>query len=66
MPSFIVRLYLFFRKGYLIIHRGPLDCNESGEQCVYNPDKSVRGRVADRVFPSGKIFYSFSDRSRNY
>lgn len=52
---FIYSFLFFFRKGYILIHRGALDCDANGEQTVYNPDKTVRGRTADRVFPSGEI-----------
>lgn len=38
------------RKGYILIHRGPLD-----DQDVFEPTKCVRGRVGDRVFAGDVI-----------
>jgi hypothetical protein len=42
------------RKGYVLIHRGPLSVNETtGEQNVFDPQKCIRGRVGDRVYAGG-------------
>lgn len=44
------------RKGYIVIHRGPLGVDEkTGENNVFDPDKCIRGRVGDRVYPSDVI-----------
>ncbi len=58
------------RKGYIIIHRGPLDPldplesepepeqqsrEEDAKQFIFNRTKSIRGRVADRVYPNDVI-----------
>lgn len=44
------------RKGYIVVHRGPLGLNEeTGEYDVFDQEKCIRGRVADRVYPTDVI-----------
>jgi hypothetical protein len=43
------------RKGYIVIHRGPLQFNETTEAHEFDIAKCVRGRVGDRVFPGDVI-----------
>lgn len=43
------------RKGYIIIHRGPLSFNEETGQPEFNREKCIRGRVGDRVYPGDAI-----------
>jgi len=43
------------RKGYIVIHRGPLKFNEASGAYDFDPEKSRRGRAGDRVFPDDVI-----------
>ena len=39
------------RKANIMIHRGPLETDDEGEQAVFDSTKCIRARVGDRVFP---------------
>ena len=57
-----------FRKGYIVINRGPLIVNnETGEE-EFDQKTCIRGRVIDRVFPGGKLvkFPSLSINIRSF
>ena len=43
------------RKGYIVIHRGPLKFNETSGAHDFDPEKCKRGRVGDRVYPDDVI-----------
>ena len=43
------------RKGYIVIHRGALDRNETTGMPIFETSKCLRGRVGDRVFPGDVI-----------
>lgn len=43
------------RKGYIVIHRGPLKFNETTKAQEFDIEKCTRGRVGDRVFPGDVI-----------
>jgi len=43
------------RKGYIIIHRGPISVNKDTGEPEFDADKCIRGRVGDRVYPGDVI-----------
>lgn len=43
------------RKANIMIHRGSLEINEESGEEIFDPDKCVRVRVGDRVFPGDVI-----------
>ncbi len=45
------------RKGYIIVHRGPLKIDEETGEQTFDTDKCFRGRVPDRVYPGDVIGY---------
>jgi 23S rRNA-/tRNA-specific pseudouridylate synthase len=48
------------RKGYILIHRGPLVQNNTVDSTIepfFEQDKLIRGRVGDRIFPGDVIAY---------
>ena len=40
------------RKGNILVHDGPLEIDEAGEES-FKHEKCLKGRVGDRVFPGG-------------
>jgi len=57
---FLTFLLLCFRKGYILINRGPLIMNDDTGEKEFDQKSCIRGRVIDRVYPGGKIFVLFS------
>ena len=43
------------RKGYILLHRGPLDMDEAGKRSVFDRSKCIRARVKDRIFPGDVV-----------
>ncbi|KAL3903537.1 MAG: hypothetical protein SGILL_010408, partial [Bacillariaceae sp.] len=43
------------RKANIMIHRGPLDKDEAGNDVVFDSEKCIRARVGDRVYPGDVI-----------
>lgn len=43
------------RKGYIVVHRGPLKVNEETGEDEFDKNACFRGRVIDRVYPGGKF-----------
>ena len=39
------------RKGNILIHRGPLGEHGNEAEAVFDPQKCIRARVGDRVYP---------------
>lgn len=59
------------RKGYILLHRGPLVMDSSGQRTIFDVSKCIRARVKDRVYPNdvvceqarmGNAFYPTEDR----
>jgi hypothetical protein len=48
-----IEIWPTLRKGYIVVHRGPLIVNEETGQGEFQPI-CFRGRVIDRVYPGGK------------
>jgi len=58
------------RKGYILLHRGLLVVDSSGQRTIFDASKCIRARVKDRVYPNdvvceqarmGNAFYPTED-----
>lgn len=56
--NLLILRYPPFRKGRIVVNRGPLGVNPETGKEEFDQETCFKGRVIDRVYPGGKFISS--------